>query len=108
MGEAIAALHDGQTRYTDVGGTPALKAAIIAKFRRENQLDFTPPPPRQIIASTSAKQIIFNALLATLEPEDEVIIPAPYFWVSYPEMVRLTGSAQRRFTLSRATRTVSN
>lgn len=89
--EAIAALHDGQTRYTDVGGTPTLKAAIIAKFRRKNQLAFT---PRQIIASTGAKQIIFNALLATLEPEDEVIIPAPY-WVSYPEMVRLTGATPR-------------
>lgn len=88
---AIAALHDGQTRYTDVGGTPALKAAIIAKFKRENQLTFT---PRQIIASTGAKQIIFNALLATLEPEDEVTIPAPY-WVSYPEMVRLTGAVPR-------------
>lgn len=85
---AMVAMRSGQTRYTDVGGTPALKAAIIEKFKRDNQLDYS---PRQIIASTGAKQIIFNAFLATLDVGDEVILNAPY-WVSYPEMIRLTGA----------------
>src|SRR5262249_22995495 len=72
-----------QTKYTAVAGTPALKAAIAAKFRRENGLEFS---PEQIIASAGCKQVIFNALMASLDPGDEVIIPAPY-WMSYPEMV---------------------
>ncbi len=80
---AKIALDKGQTKYTAVGGTPALKKAICDKFKRENNLDYA---PNQIIVSTGGKQVIFNALLATLNKGDEVIIPAPY-WVSYPDMV---------------------
>jgi aspartate aminotransferase len=80
---AIAAIKKGETKYTPVGGTPALKKAIVDKFKRENQLDYA---INQVIASCGAKQVIFNALLATLNGGDEVIIPAPY-WVSYPDMV---------------------
>jgi aspartate aminotransferase len=82
--EAIAA---GKTRYTDVDGTPELKAAIIRKFQRENGLAYE---PTQISVGTGGKQVIYNALLATLDKGDEVIVPAPY-WVSYPDMVRLAG-----------------
>lgn len=85
---AVSAMQAGQTRYTDVGGTAELKAAIISKFKRDNQLDYS---AKQIIASTGAKQIIFNAFLATLDAGDEVILNAPY-WVSYPDMIRLTGA----------------
>jgi aspartate aminotransferase len=84
---AIAAIHAGQTKYTDVDGTPELKAAIVNKFKRENNLTYD---TAQVSVGTGGKQILFNALLATLDPGDEVIIPAPY-WVSYPDMVRLTG-----------------
>ena len=80
---AIDAMNRGETKYTPVAGTPALKKAIIDKFKRENGLDYA---PSQIIAGVGAKQVIFNAMLATLNPGDEVIIPAPY-WVSYPDMV---------------------
>ncbi|MFN7709976.1 MAG: pyridoxal phosphate-dependent aminotransferase [Holosporales bacterium] len=80
---AIEALNKGQTRYTPVAGTPELKAAIIAKFKRDQNLTYE---PGEVMASTGGKQVIFNALLATLNPGDEVIIPAPY-WVSYPDMV---------------------
>jgi aspartate aminotransferase len=80
---AIAAINAGQTKYTPVAGTPALKKAIIDKFARENNLTYA---ANQVIAGTGAKQIIFNAFLATLNTGDEVIIPAPY-WVSYPDMV---------------------
>ena len=80
---AIAAINRGETKYTPVAGTPALKKAIIGKFKRENGLDYA---PNQIIAGVGAKQVIFNAMLATLNAGDEVIIPAPY-WVSYPDMV---------------------
>ncbi|MEQ7918391.1 pyridoxal phosphate-dependent aminotransferase [Xanthomonas sp. WHRI 1810A] len=86
---AIDAMRQGHTRYTSVSGTAALKQAIIVKFLRDNGLSYA---PEQIIASTGAKQIIFNALLATLEPSDEVVFVAPY-WVSYPEMVLLTGAS---------------
>lgn len=85
---AVTAMQAGQTRYTDVGGTAELKAAIVSKFKRDNQLDYS---AKQIIASTGAKQIIFNAFLATLDAGDEVILNAPY-WVSYPDMIRLTGA----------------
>ncbi len=84
---AIVAINKGDTKYTAVDGTPALKKAIIAKFSRENSLEYK---ASEIIVSTGAKQVIFNALLATVNPEDEVIIPAPY-WVSYPDMVLLAG-----------------
>ncbi|MEA2755663.1 MAG: aspartate aminotransferase [Aliidongia sp.] len=81
----IAAIRRGETRYTAVDGTPALKKAIVAKFARENGLDYTTD---QITVASGGKQIIFNAMVATLDPGDEVIIPAPY-WVSYPDIVNL-------------------
>lgn len=84
---AIVAINKGDTKYTAVDGTAALKKAIIQKFKRENNLDYE---ASQIIVSTGAKQVIFNALIATINPQDEVIIPAPY-WVSYPDMVLLAG-----------------
>lgn len=80
-----AAINGGQTKYTDVGGTPALKDAIIAKFKRENNLTYARD---QVIVSTGGKQVLYNAFMATLNPGDEVIVPAPY-WVSYPDMVIL-------------------
>ncbi len=81
----IKAIQNGETKYTAVDGTPALKKAIIAKLKRENNLEYK---ISEISVSTGAKQVIYNALIATLNPEDEVIIPAPY-WVSYPDMVLL-------------------
>ena len=81
----IKAIQSGNTRYTAVDGTPALKKAICAKFKRENGLDYQ---PNQITVGTGGKQILYNAFVATLDPGDEVIIPAP-FWVSYPDMVAL-------------------
>jgi aspartate aminotransferase len=84
---AIAAIRRGETRYTAVDGTPELKAAIAEKFRRENGLDYK---PEEITVGTGGKQVLFNALVATLDPGDEVIIPAPY-WVSYPDMTLLAG-----------------
>ncbi|SIT12648.1 aspartate aminotransferase [Roseivivax lentus] len=85
---AIAAIHAGKTKYTAPDGIPELKAAICEKFKRENGLDYT---PSQISVSTGGKQVLFNALIATLNPGDEVVIPAPY-WVSYPDIVRLGGA----------------
>jgi aspartate aminotransferase len=82
---AVHAIRNGDTKYTDVGGTPALKKAIIDKFSRENGLTYT---PEQIVVGVGAKHVLFNALLASVNPGDEVIIPAPY-WVSYPEMVTM-------------------
>ena len=84
---AINAINDGDTKYTAVDGTPSLKKAIIEKFKRENNLDYLAD---QISVGTGGKQIIFNALLATVNPGDEVIIPAPY-WVSYPDIVDFAG-----------------
>ncbi|MFN3274460.1 MAG: pyridoxal phosphate-dependent aminotransferase [Paracoccus sp. (in: a-proteobacteria)] len=84
---AKAAIDAGHTRYTAVDGTPSLKRAIAAKFARENGLEYT---PAQITVGTGGKQILFNALMATLDAGDEVIVPAPY-WVSYPDMVLLAG-----------------
>jgi aspartate aminotransferase len=81
----VRAMAASQTKYTDVGGTPELKAAIIEKFRRENGLVYA---PGEIIVGTGGKQVIFNALMCTLEPGDEVIVPAPY-WVSYPDITLL-------------------
>ena len=82
---AYRAMNDGQTRYTDVGGTAALREAVRAKFARENGLDYGLD---EIIVSTGAKQIIFNAIMATVDTGDEVIVPAPY-WVSYPDITLL-------------------
>jgi len=84
---AKAAIDAGHTRYTAVDGIAELKSAICAKFKRENGLDYT---PAQITVGTGGKQTLYNALMATLNPGDEVIIPAPY-WVSYPDMVLLAG-----------------
>jgi aspartate aminotransferase len=82
---AMAAIRRGETKYTDVDGTPALKQAIAAKFKRENGLDYR---PEQISVGTGGKQVLYNALVASVNPGDEVIIPAPY-WVSYPDIVLL-------------------
>ena len=84
---AIKAIQKGDTKYTAVDGTAALKKAIIEKFKRENSLEYK---ASEIIVSTGAKQVIYNALVASLNAGDEVIIPAPY-WVSYPDMVLLAG-----------------
>lgn len=84
---AKAAIDAGQTRYTDVDGTPELKRAVVDKFARENGLQYD---VSQISIGTGGKQVLYNALFATLDEGDEVIIPAPY-WVSYPDMVRLAG-----------------
>ncbi|MBA4324993.1 MAG: aspartate aminotransferase [Rhodobacter sp.] len=84
---AKRAIDNGKTRYTAVDGIPELKAAICSKFLRENGLTYT---PGQISVGTGGKQVLYNALVATLNPGDEVIIPAPY-WVSYPDMVLLAG-----------------
>ncbi len=80
---AISAINKGFTKYTAVGGTPSLKAAIIAKLKRDNGLDYT---AKQILVSCGGKQSFFNLVLSTINPGDEVIIPAPY-WVSYPDIV---------------------
>ena len=85
---AIKAIRDGRSsKYTNVDGIAELKAAVAAKFKRENELEYK---PSQISVGTGGKQVLYNALVATLNPGDEVIIPAPY-WVSYPDMVMLAG-----------------
>ncbi len=84
---AIAAIEEGKTKYTAPDGIPELKQAICDKFARENGLSYT---PAQITVGTGGKQVLYNALMATLDAGDEVIIPAPY-WVSYPDMVKLAG-----------------
>jgi aspartate aminotransferase len=85
---AIKAIRDGKAaKYTAVDGIAELKAAVSKKFKRENALDYK---PSEIIIGTGGKQVLYNALIATLNPGDEVIIPAPY-WVSYPDMVLLAG-----------------
>lgn len=83
----IRAIEDGRTRYTAPDGIPELKQAVCAKFKRDNGLDYT---PAQVSIASGGKQILYNALMATLNPGDEVVIPAPY-WVSYPDMVTLAG-----------------
>ena len=103
---AIRAIQAGETKYTPVAGTAALREAIVAKFKRENGLDYTLD---QVTVGCGGKQIIYNAMMATLDPGDEVIIPAPY-WVSYPDMVFLaegepvfvTGREEMGFKLSPA------
>jgi aspartate aminotransferase len=84
---AIAAIKRGETKYTAVDGIPELKAAIVKKFARENGLSYK---PAEISVGSGGKQVLYNALLATLNPGDEVIIPSPY-WVSYPDIVMLAG-----------------
>jgi len=85
---AIKAIHDGFTKYTAVDGTPSLKKAIVAKFKRENGFDYE---TKQVLVSCGGKQSFYNLAQALLNPGDEVIIPAPY-WVSYPDMVLLAGA----------------
>lgn len=85
---AVRAMDAGQTRYTNIDGIPELKEAVAAKFRRDNGLDVK---AEDCFVSAGGKQIIFNAMLATLNPGDEVVVPVPY-WVSYPEIVRLAGA----------------
>jgi aspartate aminotransferase len=84
---AIAAIRAGKTKYTDPDGMPELKVAICGKFKRENGLDYK---PSQVHIAPGGKPVIYNALVATVNPGDEVVIPAPY-WVSYPDMVLLAG-----------------
>ena len=84
---AIKAIRDGDTKYTAVDGTPALKKAILKKFKRENKLNYK---LNEITVGTGGKQVLYNTFMATLNKGDEVIIPAP-FWVSYPDMVLLAG-----------------
>jgi aspartate aminotransferase len=84
---AIAAINAGKTKYTAVDGIADLKKAIVAKFKRENNLDYK---TTQVSVGTGGKQVLFNALMATVNPGDEVIVPAPY-WVSYPDIVMLAG-----------------
>ena len=85
--EAKAALDRGETRYTPANGTPALRKAIVDKFKRENELTYTPD---QVTLGVGGKQVIFNAFFATVQEGDEVIVPAPY-WVSYPDIVLMCG-----------------
>ncbi len=94
---AIQAIRDGKTKYTNVDGIPELKEAIVAKLKRENGLDYT---PAQVNVSPGGKPVIFNAMTASLNPGDEVVIPAPY-WVSYPDMVLLAGG-EPRFVMTTA------
>ncbi|HVW54681.1 MAG TPA: pyridoxal phosphate-dependent aminotransferase [Rhizobiaceae bacterium] len=96
---AIEAIRRGETKYPPVSGIVPLREAIAKKFKRENNLDYR---PEQTIVGTGGKQILFNALMATLNPGDEVVIPRPY-WVSYPEMVALCGG-----TASFAETTIDN
>jgi aspartate aminotransferase len=95
---AIKAIKDGDTKYTAVDGTPALKKAIINKFKRENNLTYTAD---QITVGTGGKQVLYNAFMATLNKGDEVIIPAP-FWVSYPDMILLAGGKPKIVKCSEA------
>ena len=84
---AIAAIRRGETKYTNIEGIPELRGAIAKKFKRENNLDYT---PAQCFVAPGGKCIIYNAMMATLNAGDEVIVPAPY-WVSYPDIVLLAG-----------------
>ncbi|MGF1553575.1 MAG: pyridoxal phosphate-dependent aminotransferase [Paracoccaceae bacterium] len=88
---AKRAIDEGRTKYTAVDGIPELKRAIADKFRRENGLDYA---PAEVSVGTGGKQVLYNALIATLNPGDEVLIPAPY-WVSYPDMVLMGGGVPR-------------
>lgn len=84
---AVEAIKRGETKYTNVDGIPELKQAVVDKFKRENGLDYT---PAEAFVATGGKQVIFNAMMATINPGDEVVIPAPY-WVSYPDIAALMG-----------------
>ena len=96
---AIKAIRDGKTKYTAVDGIPELKAAIVDKFKRENGLTYA---TNQITVGTGGKQVLYNALMATINPGDEVLIPTPY-WVSYPDMALLAGGTPTFVEASLAT-----
>ena len=96
---AIRALGEGQTKYTEVGGIPLLRAAVCQKFKRDNGLDYTPD---QVTVSCGAKHTLYNLFMALVNPGDEVVIPSPY-WVSYPEQVRLLGGVPVPVTAHEAT-----
>lgn len=98
---AKAAIDRGYTKYTNPDGSPELKKAIAAKFKRENGLEYD--PVKQVTVSSGGKHVIFNALLATLDPGDEVIIPTPY-WVSYPDIVQFAGGTPVFVATSAATK----
>ena len=84
---ALQAMRRGQTKYTEVGGVPELRAAVCAKLKRDNDLDYE---PADILVSVGAKHTLFNLVMALINPGDEVLVPSPY-WVSYPEQVRMLG-----------------
>ena len=86
----IRAIREGRTKYTAVDGIPELKQAVCAKFKRDNGLDYA---PAQVSVASGGKQILYNALMATLNPGDEVVIPAPY-WVSYPTWCASPGASR--------------
>ena len=88
---AIKAIKKGDTKYTAVDGTPALKKAVVGKFKRENNLNYSTD---QITVGTGGKQVLYNAFMATINKGDEVVIPAPY-WVSYPDIILLAGGKPR-------------
>src|SRR5262245_18799395 len=96
---AIQAMKRGQTKYTEVGGIPELKAALCTKFQRDNDLTFE---PSEVMVSCGGKHTLFNLFTATLNPGDEVLVPSPY-WVSYPEQVRLVGGVPVSVTTDEAT-----
>ena len=96
---AVQAMQRGQTKYTEVGGVPELRAAVCAKLKRDNGLDYE---PADIVVSVGAKHTLFNLVVALVNPGDEVLVPSPY-WVSYPEQVRLLGGVPVEVPTSEAT-----
>ena len=97
---AIQAMRRGQTKYTEVGGVPELRAAVCGKFKRDNGLDYE---PADVLVSCGAKHSLFNMVVALLNPGDEVLVPSPY-WVSYPEQARLLGAVPIAVPTHEATR----
>src|SRR5205814_29909 len=95
----IEAMRRGQTKYTEVGGIPELRAAVCAKLKRDNGLAYE---PAEILVSVGAKHTLFNLVVALINPGDEVLVPAPY-WVSYPEQVRMVGGVPVEVETSEAT-----
>src|SRR5215475_10312010 len=96
---ATEAMRRGQTKYTEVGGVAELRAAVCAKLKRDNGLDYQ---PADILVSVGAKHTLFNLVVALINPGDEVLVPSPY-WVSYPEQVRLVGGVPIEVETSEAT-----
>jgi len=96
---AVQAMQRGQTKYTEVGGVPELRAAVCAKLKRDNGLDYE---PADILVSVGAKHALFNLVMALINPADEVLVPSPY-WVSYPEQVRMLGGVPLEVPTAEAT-----